>query len=324
MSEALTPRFSVLVPTHNQRKLLVLAIRSALAQSFEDFEILVVADGCTDGTQHAVRAIGDPRIRLFDLPKAPGFGYANRNVALREARGELIAFLAHDDLFLPDHLELMSRVFDDPAAQWAYSRPVIVESDGACHPSFQNLHVPTHLLGFLERKITVPASTVVYRRVCHERFGYWDESLTNAGDRELWSRLIRGAGTGAIRFVSEPTALHFRAPWRTDLRVAGPKTRGFEAPYPDTWPLVVEPGEGSTEQAAYLAAMQADPRGWVARFRRDIVAVLDGRLAGFEFIQRRERRNRRRERRGEGGAQPGGWRAWLSPGKKKPGGAGED
>lgn len=322
-AEASSPRFSVLLPTHNQAGLLVLALRSALAQTLQEFEILVVADGCTDGTCEAVRALGDPRIRLFDLPKAAGFGYANRNIALREARGELIAFLAHDDLLLPDHLEIMSRVFDDPAVQWAYSRPVIVESDGASRPSSQNLDVPTHLLAFLEGKITVPASTVVYRRACHERFGSWDASIANAGDREFWARLIRGVGTGAIRFVSDPTALHFRAPWRTDLRAAGPKTRGFEAPYPDAWPLVIEPGEGSTEQAAYLAAMEADPRGWVGQFRRDVIAVLDGRLAGFEFMQRRRRRERRRERRGEGGAAPGGWRGWLSPGKRKPGGAGE-
>jgi glycosyltransferase involved in cell wall biosynthesis len=296
-AEDQAPRFSVLVPTHNQAGLLVLALRSILAQSLQDFEILVVADGCTDGTQDAVRAIGDKRIRLFDLPKAHGFGYANRNVALKEARGALIAFLAHDDLYLPDHLEIMDRIFHDPAVKWAYSRPVIVESDGACHPSSQNLDVPAHLDQFLRRVTTIPAGTVVYRRSCHERVGYWDESIRNAGDREFWARILRDAGWEGLRFAPEPTVLHFRAPWRDNLRRASSRTRErFKKPYPDPWPLAVDLGDNAVEQDVYLNRMLADPVGWTARFRRDVYAVLDGRLAAYDWKQNQKRKTRGKTR----------------------------
>src|SRR5437762_2678933 len=100
----MAPRFSVLLPTHNRSHLLYLAILSVLSQTEDDFELFVVGDGCTDNSAAVVAAFDDPRIRWFDLPKAPYFGYANRNIALKQALGKYIACVADDDLVFPDHL----------------------------------------------------------------------------------------------------------------------------------------------------------------------------------------------------------------------------
>ena len=97
----MAPRFSVVIPTHNRSALLRLAMSSVFSQTEADFELFVVGDGCTDDTADVVASFDDARIRWLDLPKAPHFGYANRNVALRLAAGEYIAFVTDDDLVFP-------------------------------------------------------------------------------------------------------------------------------------------------------------------------------------------------------------------------------
>ncbi len=107
------PRVSVIIPTHNRRAMLLEAINSVLIQTFQDFEILVVDDGSTDGTREAVGNIPDLRVRYFYQKNAGRSAARNRGLA--ESRGEFVAFLDDDDLFLPHKLEVQVRELDaDP------------------------------------------------------------------------------------------------------------------------------------------------------------------------------------------------------------------
>ncbi|MFT5867458.1 MAG: glycosyltransferase involved in cell wall biosynthesis [Gammaproteobacteria bacterium] len=211
---AKAPRFSVLLPTHNRADVVGTAISSILRQTNADFELLVVGDGCTDKTADVVTSFGDERIRWFDLPKAPGFGYANRNIALKEARGDLIAFAAHDDLLLPDHLERMGKLFEQPECHFAYSRPLWIDDAGRVFPFFVNLQSLRQMRRFLNVRNILPATTVVHRRSCFDDVGYWSEDLDKAADWDMWVRIIRKTGPARAGFCRVPTTLHFRANWR--------------------------------------------------------------------------------------------------------------
>ena len=159
------PRFSVLLPTHNRCELLRLAVLSVLAQTEEDFELLVVGDG-TDNSAAVIKNFNDPRIRWFDLPKAPFFGYANRNIALKQATGKYIAFVADDDLIFADHLALLAAILEKSGAEWAYNRPLWVTTEGLVVPFASNLRNSDELDIFLTARNHIPATCVVYRRSC--------------------------------------------------------------------------------------------------------------------------------------------------------------
>lgn len=83
-----------------------------LGQTFDDFEFLIVGDGCTDDTRRVLAPWLNERVRWANLPARSGSQSAPNNAGLAQARGELIAYLGHDDIWTPNHLEELVRVFD--------------------------------------------------------------------------------------------------------------------------------------------------------------------------------------------------------------------
>src|SRR5688572_26633127 len=110
------PRISVVVPTRDRAAYLALALESALAQTFPDFEILVVDDGSVDRTREVAESFA--KVRYL---KGEGKGPAHaRNLALRNMRGSAAAFLDSDDIWEPRKLERQVRALDAvPAARMA-------------------------------------------------------------------------------------------------------------------------------------------------------------------------------------------------------------
>ena len=291
------PTFSVLLPTHNRADVLPVAIRSVLYQSQADFELLIVGDGCTDRTSEVVREFVDPRIRWFDLPKAPNFGYANRNIALREARGKYIAFMAHDDLWLPDHLELLAGCLGEPQIEIAYTRPLWVIPPGCITPATFNLHDEATLELFLTRqRNAIPAGCVVHRRACFEKYGYWNEGLSSGADNELWARIIKGGKGRNFAYLPEPTCLHFRANWRTEANSGHLQLQVWKqlCAVENFMPPVLKVAvpENQTEQEAVWQTIAANPRDWTREVRRSIHTVIDKRMAVLdELVSEVIRRN---------------------------------
>jgi glycosyltransferase involved in cell wall biosynthesis len=99
-----TPAVSVVMPTHNRAHLIGRALRSVLAQSFSDLEVLVMDDASTDNTDEVVRAIGDVRVRHIRSDSRLGPA-AQRNLGIKHARAEYVAFQDSDDEWFLEKLE---------------------------------------------------------------------------------------------------------------------------------------------------------------------------------------------------------------------------
>ena len=124
------PQVTVILPTYNWSSVLRHAIASVLRQTFTDFELLVIGDGCTDDSAQVAAESGDPRVRWIGLPENSGHQSGPNNDGTREARGEIIAYHGHDDLWLPHHLAVMVEALQSSGADLAHSLCLMVPHEG--------------------------------------------------------------------------------------------------------------------------------------------------------------------------------------------------
>ena len=124
-----TPFYSVVIPAYNRASVIGNAIASVRAQTYQDFEIVVVDDGSTDDPLPVLEAFGDPRIRY--IRQQNGGGAAARNRGIDNARGQFIAFLDSDDCFLPDHLQAMHAIVGQQANVVGYAQVVVDRHNGS-------------------------------------------------------------------------------------------------------------------------------------------------------------------------------------------------
>jgi glycosyltransferase involved in cell wall biosynthesis len=118
--ETASPRVSVVIPTRNRPELVRRAVESVFAQTYGEFEVIVVIDGPDASTEAALGELADPRLRVLALP-APRGGSDARNAGIQAATGEWVAFLDDDDEWLPERL---ARQLAHPAAR--ADRPVFL------------------------------------------------------------------------------------------------------------------------------------------------------------------------------------------------------
>jgi glycosyltransferase involved in cell wall biosynthesis len=198
--------FTVVMPTHNTAETIGPAVRSVLAQTRPDFELIVIDDGSSDETVAVVESIdGGGRIRI--LRREHTGAAAARNTGVMEARGRYVSFLDSDDLWMPGYLEAMGSTLDaSPACGFAYTDAWTLDSKTARigrstamalqRPPDQPPFDPNSLLvELLDRNFVYTATTV--RREVFSRVGLFDESLRAAIDYEMWLRIAASGYTAA-------------------------------------------------------------------------------------------------------------------------------
>ena len=190
------PRVSVLIPAHNAAHILPDALASLVAQSFEDWEAVVVDDASTDSTFEVAQASGDSRVRVIRCDENRGPAGA-RNLAAAESSGELVALLDADDAWMPEYLERQVSCFD---AEEARSAGVGIVACDARVVTEDGVEVGTHLKRLpirvdgidIDRMLRGNAVYIsaLFPRVAGEEAGWFDRGLRGTEDHDLWLRIL--------------------------------------------------------------------------------------------------------------------------------------
>lgn len=222
---------SVIVPTHNRRKMLSLAIRSILNQTYKNIEVLVVNDAGED-VADVVEYFHDPRVKYFSHRENKGLGAA-RNTGIQNAQGKYVAYLDDDDLFYPEHVETLVNFLEKSDYKVAYSdayRAKQRKENGEYVTYDRDLiysidYDPDLVL----IQNIMPVLCMMHERACLEKAGLFDESLSVYEDWDLWIRLSRYYPFAHLKQITcEYT-------WRVDGTTMSSSRSGFRDLLPEIY-----------------------------------------------------------------------------------------
>jgi len=197
-----SPLITVIIPTYNSSGTLRLTLETVLRQTFKDFEVWIVGDGCSDNSEQAVVSFGDDRFHWLNLPENSGTPSKPRNEGLKNAKGQFIAYLGHDDLWFPWHLEGLAKHIQQKDCDFVYSLGAIIGPEGVV--SFFSLpeSLETQHGG-------LSPSNWMHKRSLVEAIGPWSLKTKVGDDQEFLKRLW--AHKVKIGFHREISSLKFPA-----------------------------------------------------------------------------------------------------------------
>ena len=200
------PQISVVIPAYNAARWIAETVESVLAQTFQDFEIIVVDDGSTDETAAAVARFK----RVKCLYQVNGGLSSARNTGIRAAMGEYIAFVDADDLWLHDKLDAQMALLKQTGLAWVYSDAYAFDSETRS-PLFvfskmRNQHDGDVLQSLLLEDF-IPMPTPILKRHVFDEVGFFTEDTTlhSAEDWDMW---LRTAARYPVGFVKRPLAMY--------------------------------------------------------------------------------------------------------------------
>ncbi len=192
---------SIIIPAYNSAKYLPETIDSILAQGMRDYEIIIIDDGSTDNTREVIDKFNAKIKYIYQKQKGAA---AARNRGIRNSRGDYIAFLDADDIWLPQKIRLQMQYFNNnPEISIIYTDAQVFDERGLIwHSANRHMRMYSGKIYyklFLENFIHT--SSVILKRACLERVGLFDESLGPCEDYEFWLRLARDY---EFAFINKP------------------------------------------------------------------------------------------------------------------------
>ena len=212
-----TPRVSIVIPTYNGLKFLPQTIASVMAQTFQNFELLLIDDGSSDGTSEWVAQFNQSQslqassinridsettdlqttnsqinhqIRFFQQQR--GGVSAARNLGIQNAVGEFVAFLDADDLWVPTKLaRQINYLMQHPQVGLVHGWIALMDEAGTLTGRVLSSRPEDSSLAQLMTKNSVACQTVMVRRSCFDQAGVFDRKADTVEDWDVWMRVAR-------------------------------------------------------------------------------------------------------------------------------------
>ena len=252
------PAVSVIIATFNRAQMLRCAIRSVLRQTFTDFELIVSGDACTDDSEQIVAAFADERVRWMNRAEHCGSQWGPNNDAIAAARGDSIAFLGHDDLWLPWHLETLVPLLED----FVHPLGVLIGPEGV-----RDVFAPPPVGEDYDTNFVAPSGWLVRKSVLQSLGGFRSHAVTSCGtDTDLLRRLWKAGH----RIVHAPrlSVLKFPSVWWGAYRT--------DAALPQEWWLARDPNDVERELLTGAVLMLATTRPHANPRRAFALALRNG------------------------------------------------
>lgn len=207
MSNKISPSVSVIIPVYNGTNYLREAIDSVLAQTYNNYEIIVVDDGSTDDTWAIIHSYGS---------KVRGIRQENRGVGcalnngIRISTSDYVAWLSHDDLFLPIKLQRqIDFLLQNNQFAACYTDFYQINPSGSILRTFESPWYPREqAMWMFFRQMYIHGSTMLIDRNCFEKVGLFSEELRYTQDTEMWLRIIRHFSIGRVPETLGKQRLH--------------------------------------------------------------------------------------------------------------------
>ena len=197
------PLISVIIPTYNRSQYICEAIDGALEQTYKNIEIIVVDDGSTDSTKDVLTKYGSNVKYIYQNNAGPSVA---RNSGIKQSKGELLAFLDSDDIWLPQKLEKQLELiqqspniglvscgsYDIDSSGNIISKPII-------RRNYENMDILIKTL--ILRNVVGGGSIPLVRRECFDKLGLFSEDIIICEDRDMWIRIAKNY---KIKFIEEP------------------------------------------------------------------------------------------------------------------------
>lgn len=186
--------FSVIIPAFNAANFIMNAINSVLSQTIEDFEIIVVNDGSNDGTEKVVTDVSDKRVRCISQENA-GVSAA-RNTGIKNALGEYICFLDADDLWKPNHLEVVLGLINKyPDTSVYLTGYEILMNDGrsiekVCKGIAEDVKSENAFKYIWKYGYFIHTNSIVCKKSTFDIVGRFEVGVKNGEDDDMWYRLF--------------------------------------------------------------------------------------------------------------------------------------